>query len=122
MNCEENLNILSESEREKLIEKFGGMRLYVPKRIKSKSVFYGILSADSRAKFSKIFGGDYYLVPTKFRKLMKDEKKSRDLEMLKKREEGWTINELIQYFKLSRRRIFQILQELKNDTSILQAN
>ncbi|HEX4210011.1 MAG TPA: helix-turn-helix domain-containing protein, partial [Candidatus Binataceae bacterium] len=88
----------------KLIDIFGGTRLYVPHQPQDDDLLTGALGPEAALKLARIYGGDRIEVPNP------TPRRARILEL---RETGCSVDAIARKLGCTRRRVFQVLAEAR---------
>jgi hypothetical protein len=101
---EELVNLIGHDAAARLIEIFGGTRLYVPHSPHEDDLLSGSLGPEAALKLASIYGGDRIEVPNP------TPRRARILEL---RETGCSVDAIARKLGCTRRRVFQVLAEAR---------
>ena len=101
---EELVSLIGKDAAAKLIDIFGGTRLYVPHSPHDDDLLTGSLGAEAALKLASIYGGDRIEVPNP------TPRRARILEL---RETGCSVDAIARTLGCTRRRVFQVLAEAR---------
>ena len=103
--CDEIEQIVGREAFAKLVERFGGTRLYVPHKLGTGHHLHQLLGGDAASRFASSFGGLRIDVP---RALTAQIERRNDL-ILAERAAGMTVRKLAFKYRLTERTISKII-------------
>lgn len=101
---QELVDLIGQDAAAKLIDIFGGTRLYIPHSPQDDDLLTGSLGPEAALKLARIYGGDRIEVPNP------TPRRARILEL---RETGCSIDAIARNLGCTRRRVFQVLAEAR---------
>jgi hypothetical protein len=101
---DELVGLIGKDAAAKLIDIFGGTRLYIPHSPQDDDLLSGSLGPEAALKLARIYGGDRIEVPNP------TPRRARILEL---RETGCSIDAIARNLGCTRRRVFQVLAEAR---------
>jgi Homeodomain-like domain len=101
---QELVDLIGRDAVAKLIDIFGGTRLYIPHSPQDDDLLTGSLGPEAALKLARIYGGDRIEVPNP------TPRRARILEL---RETGCSIDAIARNLGCTRRRVFQVLAEAR---------
>jgi hypothetical protein len=101
---QELVDLIGQDAAAKLIDIFGGTRLYIPHSPQDDDLLTGSLGSEAALKLARIYGGDRIEVPNP------TPRRARILEL---RETGCSIDAIARNLGCTRRRVFQVLAEAR---------
>jgi hypothetical protein len=96
------VELIGDEAVSKLVETFGGARIYVPQTVEPGDTLSGVIGAEAAAKLAQIFGGDRMEVP---------HPASRRTRIIELHRKGVTVDAIALRVGCTRRRVFQVLAE-----------
>ncbi|HUN57758.1 MAG TPA: hypothetical protein VMU41_06555 [Candidatus Binataceae bacterium] len=101
---QELVDLIGQDAAAKLVDIFGGTRLYIPHSPQDDDLLTESLGAEAALKLARIYGGDRIEVPNP------TPRRARILEL---RETGCSIDAIARNLGCTRRRVFQVLAEAR---------
>ncbi|MEX2524478.1 MAG: Mor transcription activator family protein [Gammaproteobacteria bacterium] len=92
-----------------LVESYGGVRIYIPRSPGEDHPLVQRIGLEAAESLARIYDGEPVELPMASAAL----RDARDRELLRRADEGCSINALAQEFGLSRRQVFRILSRLR---------
>ncbi|MGA2408765.1 MAG: helix-turn-helix domain-containing protein [Candidatus Binataceae bacterium] len=101
---QELINLIGTDAAAKLIEIFGGTRLYIPHSPHDDDLLSASIGIDAAAKLARFYGGDRLDVPNP------TPRRARIIEL---RKTGCSVDAIARQLGCTRRRVFQVLAEAR---------